>query len=70
MICTYCQKDPGVKINSLWRGFRDGDTKQYVCFGCQRAHYRFKFMNKEMNGLFSELPVMIANPQLTIYYGQ
>lgn len=71
MICTYCHKDPGTKKhNNLWRGFRDADTEQHVCWGCQRAHYRFKFMNKELNGLFSEFPVMIPNPQLTLPYGQ
>jgi hypothetical protein len=71
MICAHCHTDPGKKKhNSLWLGFRDGDTGQYVCNGCRRAHYRFKFLNKELNGLFSEFPVMIPNPQLTINYGQ
>jgi hypothetical protein len=71
MICTYCHKDPGVKKHSsLWHGFRDGDTGQYVCDGCKPAHYRFKFLNKELNGLYSEFPVMIVNLQLTILYGQ
>jgi hypothetical protein len=71
MICSYCHKDPGVKKhNNLWLGFRDMDTKQLVGNCCRAAHYRFKFMTKEMNGLYSEFPVMIPNPQLTINYGQ
>lgn len=71
MICTYCNTDPGFKKDSrLWLGFKDTDTQQHVCNKCKKAHYRFKFMNKQWNGLFSEFPVMIPDPQLTIRYGQ
>lgn len=71
MICAHCHKDPGTKKhNSLWRGFRDGDTGQYVCDACKPAHYHFKFMNPELNGLYSEFPVMIPNSQLTLQYGK
>jgi hypothetical protein len=70
MICVYCQKDPGAKPTGIWKGFRDADTQQLVCWSCQKIHYKFKFQNKALNGLYSEFPVMTINPQLTINYGQ
>jgi hypothetical protein len=68
MICAYCRTDPGAKANGVWKGFRDGDTHQYVCFGCRHAHYKFKFLNKELNGAYTEFPVMTINPQLTFNF--
>jgi hypothetical protein len=70
MICAYCLKDPGAKSNGVWKGFRDADTSQLVCWQCQKIHYKFKFQNKLLNGLYSEFPVMTINPQLHFDYGQ
>ena len=70
MICAYCHTDPGTKKhNSIWLGFRDTDTDQHVCNECRAAHYKFKFLKKELNGLYSEFPVVIPNPQLQLRYG-
>jgi len=66
MNCVYCQKDPGAKENGMWRGFRDADTNQLVCWHCQKTHYRYKFQNKLLHGQFSEFPVMALNPQLRL----
>lgn len=68
MNCHYCKQNPGVKRHSdvVWNGFKDGDTGHHVCFGCRETHYKEK--SKTMQGLYSELPVIIAPPQLQIHF--
>lgn len=59
MICEYCKKDPGnKKPGVIWKGFRDADTDQLVCWKCQPRHYLEKFKNAELAGLYSEMPVI------------
>lgn len=59
--CHVCGKDPGRKPEKphLWHGFRDMDTRQYCCWDCRQDHYRRKFTNTKLRGLYSEMPVMI-----------
>jgi hypothetical protein len=59
MKCSYCNKDPGVKENGLWKGFRDADTSQLVCFKCQAKHYQAK-AKTEFANMYSEFPVQVV----------
>lgn len=66
MICNYCKKDPGLKKGSdvVWSGFRDQETGQHVCFGCQDLHYINKTKLSAVEGMctYSELPVILPPP--------
>lgn len=64
--CAYCKLNPGAKPNGVWKGFKDGDTNQLVCWSCQALHYRTKFKTDGMRGKYSELPVMTIAPQLML----
>lgn len=66
MICFHCGKDPGTKDTGVWKGFHDKDTDQHVCWKCQARHYRTKFKDPALKGLYSEFPVMIP-PANKIY---
>jgi hypothetical protein len=65
MKCTYCHTNPGTKKTGVWCGFRDADTGDLVCWGCQPKHYLAK-AKTEFAGMYSELPVMSFNPQLRL----
>jgi len=60
MTCTYCHKNPGAKDNGLWKGFRDMDTGQLVCWKCQARHYREKNKTEHAH-LHSEFPVQAVH---------
>lgn len=67
MICDYCHTDPGCKPETvIWKGFKDGDTSQHVCWNCKAAHYRAKFLKPGLANIYSELPVIIPPRQLTL----
>lgn len=68
MKCAYCNTDPGSKPNGVWKGFKDGETSQLVCFKCQPKHYRTKFLTPEFKGLYSEFPVISMEPQLHLKF--
>lgn len=59
--CYICSTDPGPsdKNPNLWFGFLDQDTKDHVCWKCKVQHYKNKMNLKGMEGLYSEVPVMI-----------
>lgn len=57
--CDICQQDPGAgKNRNLWNGFYDQDTGQYVCWSCQREHYRQKAGTVHRDQ-YSEFPVSL-----------
>lgn len=64
--CSYCHRNPGIKPNGTWKGFKDADTGQHLCWACQSTHYKWKHSQKEFEGLYSEFPVMTIEPQLTL----
>jgi hypothetical protein len=64
MTCAYCQQNPGVKSNGLWKGFLDQDTQQLVCWNCRARHYHRK--SKELGHLYSEMPVLGIDIQLSL----
>lgn len=66
MICEYCKKDPGNKPTGVWKGFRDADTNQLVCWKCQARHYREKFKAPDLAGMYSEMPVIGVPAQLSL----
>lgn len=68
MNCDHCKKDPGAKDTGVWRGFRDADTDQHVCWQCQVFHYREKFKDPELRNIYSEFPVVIPPAQLLITF--
>lgn len=60
--CSHCNNDPGIdpRNNSLWYGFKDQDTLQFVCWECSDEHYKLK--NNTINRhLYSEIPVPIQS---------
>lgn len=63
MICEHCKKDPGAKPTGVWRGFKDADNGQHVCWTCRHFHYREKFEDPELRNLYSELPVVVPPAQ-------
>lgn len=70
MKCDHCGKDPGTKETGVWKGFKDADTDQHVCWKCQARHYRGKFKDPDLKGLYSEFPVMIAPAQLQLRFAR
>lgn len=68
--CIHCLADPGNKSRTsvVWKGFKDGDTGELVCFACRSKHYRKKFKSPATYGLYSELPVINVQPQLTLHF--
>lgn len=58
--CIHCGEDPGVKEGSVvWKGFLDQDTGEKCCTRCKPEHYRKKFKNPELRGLYSEVPLIV-----------
>lgn len=68
MICDHCKKDPGTKPSGVWRGFKDADTGQHVCWPCKKLHYWEKFKDPALWGIYSELPVVAPPAQLCIEF--
>lgn len=64
IVCECCHEDPGRGKNpSLWNGFYDQDTNQYICTNCKPAHYIAKAQT-EHKGLYSEVPVVVKTWQI------
>lgn len=59
-ICYYCKTNPGHKPNNktIWNGFEDKDTKQFVCWNCHDKHYKEK-SKTEFANMCSEYPVIM-----------
>lgn len=56
--CSICNIDPGMAENpSLWNGFLDKDTGQYICWSCRNTHYQQKSKTQHAHH-YSEFPVM------------
>ena len=68
MTCTHCGKNPGVKPSGLFKGFRDADTGELVCWPCRPLHYQRKAKTAHA-GKYSEVPVMGEAVQLMLTFG-
>ena len=58
--CSHCGENPGTNEGSIvWKGFLDKDTGEKCCNTCKSWHYKNKFSNNQLRGLYSEFPLTV-----------